>query len=58
MLSVAFWQAVEDCMRALQPLLIFLRVVDGDERTATAEMWAAMNHVKKSMKEALDTKSD
>jgi hypothetical protein len=30
--SVAFWQAVEDCMRASQPILIFLRIVDGDER--------------------------
>jgi hypothetical protein len=54
--SVAFWQAVEDCMRASQPILIFLRIADGDERPAMAEMWATMDHAKKSIKKALEHK--
>jgi hypothetical protein len=52
---VAFWQAVEDCMRTSQPLLILLRIVDGDERPAMAGMRAAMDHAKKSIKEAFVT---
>jgi hypothetical protein len=53
---VAFWQAVEDCIRASQYILIFLRILDGDERTAIAEMWATMDHAKKSIKKALEHK--
>ena len=52
----AFWQAVEDCMRASQHILIFLRIVDGDQRPTMAEMWAAMDHEKKSIKKALEHK--
>jgi hypothetical protein len=52
--SVAFWQAVEDCMRASQPILIFLRIVDGDERLAMAIWWAAMDNEKKSINKALE----
>ena len=33
-LSMEFWNSVEDCLRALAPLLIVLRVVDGDEKPA------------------------
>jgi hypothetical protein len=54
--TLAFWQALEDCMRASQPILIFLRIVDGDERPAMAEMWAAMDHEKKIIKKALELK--
>jgi hypothetical protein len=35
---------------------IFLMIVDGDERPAMAKMWAAMDHAKKSIKEALEHK--
>ena len=31
-LSMEFWNSVENCLRASAPLLIVLRVVDGDER--------------------------
>jgi hypothetical protein len=31
-------------------------IVDGDERPAMAKMWAAMDHAKKSIKEALEHK--
>jgi hypothetical protein len=33
-----------------------LRIVDGDERPAMAEMWATMDHAKKSIKKALEHK--
>ena len=33
-LSKEFWNSVEDCLRASAPLLIVLRVVDGDEKPA------------------------
>ena len=56
MLFVAFWQAVEDCMRASQHILIFLRIVDGDQRPTMAEMWAAMDHEKKSIKKVFEHK--
>ncbi|XP_062191215.1 uncharacterized protein LOC133895012 [Phragmites australis] len=32
-----FWNSVEDCLRASLPLIIVLRVVDGDERPAMPE---------------------
>ncbi|RLN00200.1 hypothetical protein C2845_PM06G27300 [Panicum miliaceum] len=49
-LSVEFWNAVEDCLRASAPLLIVLRVVDGDEKPAMPEVTALMNHVKEKIK--------
>lgn len=52
-LSMSFWQGVENCMRASQPLLIALRIADGDERPAMPEIWAAMDAAKKNIKEAL-----
>ena len=44
-LSKAFWTTVEDCLRASAPLLIVLRVVDGDEKPAMPEVAALMNVV-------------
>ncbi|XP_066323694.1 uncharacterized protein [Miscanthus floridulus] len=49
-LSVEFWNSVEDCLRASTPLLIILRVVDGDERPAMPEVVALMNHAKEKIK--------
>ncbi|XP_066324564.1 uncharacterized protein [Miscanthus floridulus] len=37
-LSTEFWNSVEDCLRASQPLIILLRIVDGDERPAMSEI--------------------
>ena len=31
-LSTKFWNSVEDCLRASQPLIVLLRIVDEDER--------------------------
>ena len=48
--SVEFWNSVEDCLRASAPLLIVLRVVDGDEKPAMPEVAALMNHTKEKIK--------
>ncbi|XP_066364940.1 uncharacterized protein [Miscanthus floridulus] len=45
-----FWNSVKDCLRASAPLLIVLRVVDGDERPAMPEVAALMNHAKEKIK--------
>ncbi|CAD6261373.1 unnamed protein product [Miscanthus lutarioriparius] len=42
--------AVEDCLRASAPLLIVLRVVDGDQKPAMPEVTALMNHAKERIK--------
>ncbi|SPT19209.1 unnamed protein product [Triticum aestivum] len=55
-ISVSFWQSVEHCMRASQPLLRALRIADGDETPAMTEMWAAMDFAKTRIKEALTHK--
>jgi hypothetical protein len=57
-LSVEFWNSVVECLRASAPLLIVLRVVDGDERPAMPEVTALMNHAKEKIKMSfnIDTK--
>lgn len=37
LLSVPFWNSAENCMRASQPILLALRIVDGDEIPALPE---------------------
>ena len=49
-LSTEFWNGVEDCLRASGPLLIVLRVVDGDEKPAMPEVEALMYHAKEKIK--------
>jgi hypothetical protein len=56
-LSVEFWNSVEDCLRASAPLLIVLRVVDGDERPAMPEVAALMNHAKEKIKLSFATEN-
>jgi hypothetical protein len=46
LLSTNFWNSVQDCIRASQPLLIVLRIVDGDEKPAMPEVAAAMDMAK------------
>jgi hypothetical protein len=41
-LSMPFWEKVENCLRASQPLLIALRIADGDETPAAPEIMATM----------------
>jgi hypothetical protein len=49
-LSVEFWNKVEDCLRDSAPLLIVLRVVDGDEKPAMPEVATLMKHAKDKIK--------
>ncbi|KAM0895204.1 hypothetical protein ACQ4PT_023976 [Festuca glaucescens] len=45
-LSAYWWHSVEDCLRASAPLLIVLRLADGDEVPAMPEIAALMKHAK------------
>jgi hypothetical protein len=55
-LSVSFWKSLENCLKASQPLLIALRIADGDEAPAALEIMAAMDTIKKAIKESLNEK--
>ncbi|XP_066373047.1 uncharacterized protein [Miscanthus floridulus] len=57
-LSMPFWNRVECCLRASQPLLVALRIVDGDETPAAPEIMAAMDHAKTTIKDSLKAKTD
>ncbi|XP_042508350.1 uncharacterized protein LOC122084293 [Macadamia integrifolia] len=49
-LAQTFWNSVLDCLRASQPILVVLRLVDGDERPALPEVYLAMEIAKKKIK--------
>jgi hypothetical protein len=55
--SPQFWNLVEDYLRALGPLLIVLRVVDGYERPATSEVKALMKHANKKINQSFVVQS-
>jgi hypothetical protein len=55
-LSIQFWQNVENCLWASQPLLIALRIADGDETPAAPEIMEAMDKAKAIIKESLKEK--
>ncbi|WVZ50616.1 hypothetical protein U9M48_001855 [Paspalum notatum var. saurae] len=55
-LSMPFWNKVEMFLKASQPLLVALRLVDGDETPAAPEIMAAMDVAKNSIKDALKGK--
>ena len=57
-LSMPFWNKVELCLRASQPLLVALRIVDGDETPAAPEIMAAMDVAKAAIKDSLQRKLD
>jgi hypothetical protein len=57
-LSAPFWTKLEYCLKVSQPLLIALRIVDGDETPATPEITAAMDVAKNAIKESLKYKPD
>jgi hypothetical protein len=56
-LSTQFWNSVEDCLRASAPLLIVLRVVDGDEKPAMPEVQALMIHAKERINQSFAIQS-
>ncbi|XP_043710157.1 uncharacterized protein LOC122659067 [Telopea speciosissima] len=51
--AVPFWNTVEDFIRASKPLIVVLRIVDGDERPAMPEVYVAMEEAKKKIREHL-----
>jgi hypothetical protein len=55
-LSIPLWKSLENCLKASQPLLIALRIADGDETPAAPEIMAAMDAAKKAIKESLNEK--
>jgi hypothetical protein len=57
-LSIAFWNKVELCLRATQPLLVALRIADGDETPAAPEIMAAMDVAKAAIKDSLKDKPE
>ncbi|XP_066316229.1 uncharacterized protein [Miscanthus floridulus] len=57
-LSAPFWTKLEYCLKASQPLLIALRIVDGDETPTAPEITAAMDVAKNTIKESLKDKPD
>lgn len=56
-LSVSFWHGVEDCIRASQPLLVALRIVDGDQKPAMAEILHEMEHAQGLLSKAFENKT-
>jgi hypothetical protein len=57
-LSAQFWSRVELCLRASQPLLVALRIADGDETPAAPEIMAAMDVAKAAIKDSLQCKPE
>jgi hypothetical protein len=43
-LLTGFWSSIEDCLRVSQPLIVLLRIVDGDKRPAMPEVSFCMEH--------------
>jgi hypothetical protein len=57
-LSTEFWNGVDYCLQASQPILIDLRISDGDETPAAPEIMAAMDKAKATVKEAIKISQD
>jgi hypothetical protein len=55
--SQEFWNSIEDCLRASLPLLVMLRLVDGDEKPALAEVVAAMTIAKNKITSSFSTQN-
>jgi hypothetical protein len=55
--STEFWHSVEDCLRASLPLLVVLRLVDGDEKPAMPEVAAAMKIAKQKITSSFSIQS-
>ena len=53
-MSTALWNNIANCIRAAQPLLVALRVVDADEQPAMPELVVAMEHAKKTIKDSFE----
>lgn len=51
-ISTPFWNNVGNCIRAAQPLLVALRVVDADEQPAMPDIIAAMELAKETIRDS------
>jgi hypothetical protein len=58
LLNVQFWTKVENFLRATQPLLIALRIADGDETPAAPEITAAMDFARNTITDSLKKTQD
>uniref|UniRef100_J3N7D6 DUF659 domain-containing protein n=1 Tax=Oryza brachyantha TaxID=4533 RepID=J3N7D6_ORYBR len=56
-LSMEFWNPIEECLRASAPLLIVLRVVDGDEKPIMLDVVTLMTHAKDKIKASFNVQS-
>lgn len=56
--STEFWNGVDYCLQASQPILIALRISDADETPTTPEIMAAMDKAKATVKEAIKISQD
>jgi hypothetical protein len=54
---VPFWNKLEYCLRASQPLLVALRIADGDETPAAPGIMAAIDAAKTTIKDSLKDKT-
>jgi hypothetical protein len=55
-MSMTFWNIVEDCIRASHPVLIVLRLVDGDENPAMPQLTVAMEICNHKLNESFSRK--
>jgi hypothetical protein len=55
-MSMTFWNIVEDTIRASHPVLLVLRMVDGDENPAMPQLIAAMDICKNRLNESFSRK--
>jgi hypothetical protein len=55
-LSMPFWNEVDNCLRTSQTLLVALRIADGDETPAASKIMTAMDVAKTAIKDSLKDK--
>lgn len=55
-LSTNFWDVVKDCVSALEPLLIQLRLVNSDDMPALPGVYAGMDLAKKKINDSFANK--
>jgi hypothetical protein len=55
-LSTDFWKILEDCLRASQPLVVLMRLVDSDEKPVMGHIAHAFFMVKKAIQENFGNK--
>jgi hypothetical protein len=49
-LSIEFWKILEDCLRASQPLVVILRLIDSDKKLVMGHIAQALLIAKQGVK--------